>query len=75
MYICSQMDVHIVHSLAYLQDLITTLAGVFAYIYIYIFHTNQSSDLILYVGMIENALFALTVYWLHIVEVTVVNAQ
>ena len=37
------MRVQIMHSLAYLQDLITTLAGVFAYNY----YTSISSDQIL----------------------------
>ena len=32
--ICSQMHVQIMYSLAYLQDLITTLAVVFAYIFV-----------------------------------------
>ena len=37
---CSQMHVQIQHSLAHLQDLIPTLAGIFAYI----FYTSQSRD-------------------------------
>ena len=37
---CSQMHVQMKHSLAHLQDLITTFAGVIAYI----FYTNQTRN-------------------------------
>ena len=65
---CSQMHVQIMHSLAYLQDIITTLAGVFTYK----FCTILSSD-------IKSCRYAreciiCTCIWLHMVEPTVANA-
>ena len=49
----SQTHIQMIHALVYLQDFITTLAGVFAYI----FYTNLRKQSLNIVDMLENALF------------------